>query len=650
MNKPFWLPARTAISGACNSAMALSASSIRMPSARALACLCCAVTLHAQQWPVYGGDAGGSKYSTLTQINATNVKNLKLAWTWKTGETGLPQFKTRPGNFETSPLMIDGVLYLSTPYNSVVALDAQTGKELWKYETKAYEDGPLQSGVGFVHRGVAAWRDEGKLRLFMNSRSKLICLDAETGQPVAKFGDNGIVNLVNGLRWPTDPKRYLNTSPAVLYKNLVIVGNGVGDRLTYKQDPPGDVRAFDAHNGKLAWTFHTVPMKGEPGVETWEQGSEAFTGHANVWAPFTVDAGRGLVYLPVSTPSNDFYGGRRPGQNLYADSIVCLDANTGKLRWYHQLVHHGLWDYDTGSPPMLVTINPGGVKTDVVVQLTKMGFVYVFDRVTGKPIWPIEERKVPESDVPGEHAWPTQPFPTKPVPLSEQGVTLDDAFDLTPELKEEAKAQMMKYRLGPLFTPPSIQGTLMRPSASGGANWGGGAFDPETGMLYVKTSNNPTLARLKHPERTDEVDADYATAGGGNADFHDHLPLLKPPYAYLSAVNLNTGGLAWREVFGDMPRLRTHPALQGVTLPEKFGAPTASGEIVTKGGIVFAGAGDQTFYAVDKSAGIDLWAFPLTRNVNATPVTYLGKDGHQYVVIATGSGSDAVLMAFSLAN
>jgi quinoprotein glucose dehydrogenase len=619
---------------------------VRMRGAPALACLWCSTATYAQQWTVHGGDAEGTKYSELAQITKTNVKDLKLAWTWKPGEVPLTQFRTRPGSFEAEPLMIGGVLYLPTAYSNVVALDAQTGRQLWMYDIKAVEGGQPASGVGFVHRGLAAWREGDKWRIFMNSRDKLICLDAETGKPVDKFGDNGTLNLMKGLRWETDPTRYTNTSPGVLYKNLIILGNGVPDRLTYKKDPPGDVRAFDTRTGKLAWTFHTVPMKGEAGVETWEQGSETYTGHVNVWAPFTVDVERGLVYLPVTTPSNDFYGGRRPGQNLFADSVVCLDANTGKVKWYHQLVHHGLWDYDTASPPMLITAKAGGVKTDLVVQLTKMGFVYVFDRVTGKPIWPIEERKVAVSDVPGEHAWPTQPFPTKPAALSDQGVTIEDAFDLTPELKAEAQAEMKKYRLGPLFTPPSIEGTLMRPSASGGANWGGGAFDPETGWLYVKTSDNPTLAKLKRAVPSDEIDADYVTAAS-NVQFHDGLPLLKPPYGHLSAVDLNTGEIAWREVFGDMPRLRTHPALQGVKLPEKFGTPGSAGVIVTKGGVVFAGSG-QALHGIDKSNGAELWTFPIPRTINGMPITYMGKDGKQYVVVATGAGTDAVLMAFSL--
>src|SRR5712691_2501782 len=431
----------------------------------AVALIACAIAAgqSAREWPYYGGDQAGTKYSPLDQINRGNAARLKLAWEWKTGETALDEFKTKPGMFEATPLMIGGVLYLSTSYNRVVALDAETGRQLWSYDPKAYADGQVPNGTGFVHRGVAAWRDNGRLRIFMNSRYRLICLDAETGKPVPSFGDNGIKNLVDGLRWETNPKHYTNTSPPVVFKDLVIVGNGVADRLVYKRDPPGDVRAFDARTGKLAWTFHTVPFPGEFGADTWGEGSAAFTGHTNVWAPMTLDESRGLLYLPVSTPSNDFYGGRRPGKNLFAESLVCLDAATGKRKWHYQLVHHGLWDYDLPSPPALVTIHVDGKRIDAVVQLTKMGWAFVFDRVTGKPVWPIEERPVPPSDVPGERAWPTQPFPTKPPPFSEQGTSLAEAFDLTPELKAEAEAELKKLRLGPIYTPVSFQGTAMRP-------------------------------------------------------------------------------------------------------------------------------------------------------------------------------------------
>ena len=477
-------------------------------------------------------------------------------------------------------------------------------------------------------------------------------LDAETGKPVDSFGDNGIVNLSHGLLWEINPKHYTNTSPPVVYKNLVIVGNGVADRLSYKNDPPGDVRAFDARTGKLVWTFHTIPQRGEFGAGTWGENANTFTGHTNVWAPMSLDESRGLLYMPVSTPSNDFYGGRRPGKNLFADSIVCLDAATGKRKWHYQLVHHGLWDYDMPSPPALVTITVNGKKIDAVVQLTKMGFAFVFDRVTGKPVWPIEERPVPASDVAGEHAWPTQPFPTRPPPISPQGVTLDDAFDLTPELKAEAQAQMKKFRIGPLFTPPSLEGTIMRPGVIGGANWGGSAFDPATGTLYVKTTaNQPAIARIAKPEQhAGEMDADYTMARDSNATFHNGLPLLKPPYGQLTAINLNTGDIAWQVPFGDNARLRSHPALRGVRLPDKLGAAGVQGVIVTKSGLIFAGGGDEALHAVDAKTGEDLWTWPLPRRTSGTPMTYLAPDGRQYVVIATGAGADAALVAFTLSS
>src|SRR5579871_1480259 len=349
-------------------------------------------------WPFYAGDQGGSHFSTLADVNRANVSRLAPAWEWKTGEKALARFGTRPGAFEATPLAIDNVLYFPTPYNRVVALNADSGAELWSFDPKAYEDGQPPNGTGFVHRGIAAWRDGGKLRLFLNSRYRLFCLDAASGALVTSFGDRGSIDLSTGLVWAINKKHYTNTSPPVVYKDLVILGNGVGDRLAYKNDPPGDVRAFDARTGKQVWTFHTIPQPGEFGNDTWQNESWAFTGHTNVWAPMTLDERRGLLYLPVSTPSNDFYGGRRPGQNLFADSLVCLDAATGAHKWHFQIVHHGLWDYDPPSAPALVTMNVGGRSIDAVVQLTKQGFAFVFDRVSGKPVWPIDERPVPQSD------------------------------------------------------------------------------------------------------------------------------------------------------------------------------------------------------------------------------------------------------------
>jgi quinoprotein glucose dehydrogenase len=617
-----------------------------------------AVKPDSAEWPVYGGDQGQSKYSTLDLINRANVKNLRLAWEWQTGETPRPEYGTTPGVFEATPVVLDGVLYVSTAYNRVVALNPQTGTQKWQFDPKVYEEGQVPNGTGFVHRGVALWRDPAskKIRVFMNARYRLFALDSETGQPIPDFGKDGSINLLEGLRWEVNPKNYTNTSPPVVYKNLVIVGNGVADRLVYKKDPPGDVRAYDVHSGKLAWTFHTVPAAGEFGSETWGNGAAAFTGHTNVWAPMSLDEARGLLYLPISTPSNDFYGGRRPGQNLFADSIVCLDAATGIRKWHYQLVHHGLWDYDMPSPPTLVTIRVHGRKIDAVVQLTKQGFAFVFDRVTGKPIWPIREVPVPASDVPGEQAWATQPVPTKPSAFVPQGVSLEDAFDLTPELKKEAQAEMQKYRLGGLFTPPSFDGTLMRPGIIGGANWGGGAFDPETHTIYIKSSNVPAIAKLVKPEAgpsgpTATVnDAEWVMEGKTNASFHDGLPLTKPPYGNLTAINLDTGTISWQAPFGDNKLVRANEALKRVTLPERLGAAGVQGAIVTKGGLIFAGGGDATFHAVNAQTGQDVWSYSLGMRSGGTPMTYKGADGRQYVVIAAGTGGQARLFAFTLSS
>jgi quinoprotein glucose dehydrogenase len=366
----------------------------------------------------------------------------------------------------------------------------------------------------------------------------------------------------------------------------------------------------------------------------------------------SLDEARGLLYLPVSTPSNDFYGVRRPGANLFAESIVCLEAATGRRKWHFQVVRHGLWDYDLPAAPVLVSIMVDGRRIDAVVQLTKQGWAFVFDRVTGAPVWPIEERAVPASDVPGEQAWPTQPFPSKPPAFTEQGVTLEDALDFTPELKEEARRELSKYKLGPLYTPPSFQGTVMRPGLIGGANWGGGAFDPESGLLYVKTTNSPAIARLAAPDRSaanpraGEVDAEYVMSSVA-PQFKDGLPLLKPPFGHLTAIDLNRGEIAWRVAFGDTPGLREHPALKGVALPAKLGVGGAPGAIVTRGGLVFVGGGDMALNAVDAVTGETLWRHPLDVRTTGTPMTYR-TDGRQFVVVATGSGEEAELVAFEL--
>ena len=610
-------------------------------------------------WPFWGGDPGSAHYSKLADINTGNVAQLRQAWLWKTGETELKEYGTRPGMFENTPVVIENVMYVTTPYNKVIALDSEKGTVLWSYDPKSYVDGQPPNGTGYVHRGISIWRDAragNQPRIFLNTRYRLISLDAKTGQPVNTFGDNGVVDLSQGLVWQINKMHYTETSPPVVYKDLVIVGNGVGDRLAYKNDPPGDVRAFDARTGKRVWSFHTIPQAGEFGNDTWGNDSWKFTGHTNVWAPFTLDERRGLLYLPVSTPSNDFYGGNRPGNGLFGEALVCLDANTGTRKWHFQIVHHGLWDYDLSSPPVLATITVDGKKIDAVVQLTKEGFAFVFDRVTGKPVWPIEERPVPASDVPGEQASSTQPFPTKPPAFSPQGVTLDDAFDLTPELKAEAQTEMKKYRLGPLFTPPSLQGTLGRPGIIGGANWGGGAFDPETGMLYIKTTNSPAIFRVKQTDhsaanpRAAEVDAEWSGDLGAQATFHGRLPLTKPPYGHVSAIDLNHGTIAWQQPFGDWPELRANPVLKGVTLPPQLGIAGPQGGIVTKGGLFFVGGEDMSLHGIDKTNGKDLWQGPLGGRSYGVPMTYRTHSGHQFVVIAVGQGTEASIVAFALGN
>lgn len=604
-------------------------------------------------WPYYGGDQGGMKYSALTQVTKQNVSSLKLAWEWKTGEKDLKEYGVKPGVFEVTPLVVEGTMYLVTPYNKVVALDPVTGKEKWSYDPEAYKGGQPPNGTGFVHRGLAVRKDTttGKLSIYLNTRSTLLALDAATGKLIPSFGKDGKVNLLEGLRWEVDPKRYTNTSPPVVYKNLVIVGNGVGDRLMYKNDPPGDVRAYDATTGKQIWSFHTVPWTGEAGAETWKDNANEYTGHTNVWAPMTLDDKRGLLYMPVSTPSNDFYGARRKGMGWFADSLVCLDAVTGKRKWHYQLVHHGLWDYDPPSPPSLITITVNGKKIDAVTEPTKQGFLYTFDRVTGKPVWPILEKPVEQSTIKGEESWPTQPFPTLPEPFAPQGVSLDDAFDLSPQLHEEAVARLKTMKLGPLYTPPSYEGTMMRPGILGGANWGGAAFDPQSGILYIKANNMAAVAKLgvfDHTgPRAKEVDSDYVTEGRTNGLFHDGLPILKGPYGMVTAINMNTGKKVWQVPFGDDAEMRANPALKGLKLPEKLGAVGTMGAVATKTGLVFVGGGDAAFHALDGKDGKDLWTYDTKVRTGGTPMIYM-INGRQYIAIAVGSGDTASLMVFTL--
>jgi quinoprotein glucose dehydrogenase len=616
-------------------------------------------TLAAQsrqvEWPYYGGDPGGSRYSPLTDINPRNVQRLQPAWQWKHWETPLAEYGTTPGFFENTPLMIDGVLYVTTPYNSAAALDAETGKELWRFDGEAYKLGQILSASGWKLRGTAFWRDGGKLRIVLNSRYRLFLLDAQTGKPVPSFGDNGAVSLTEGLPRLSEVRHVTQSSPPVVYKDLLIVGSQIPDRVQLA-DPMGYVQAIHARTGKRVWTFSVIPQSAKgPGANTWENGSWRNSGHANVWAPMTLDEARGLLYIPTSTPSSDYYGGGRPGANLFAESLVCLEAATGKVKWYFQTVHHGLWDWDNPAPPNLVTITVNGHRIDAVAQITKQGFTYVFDRVSGRPVWPIVERPVPtESDVPGEKPYPTQPFPTKPPAFVDQGVSLEDANDLTPEIHRLAQEQMKKYRIGPMFTPPSLEGTLQRPSQAGGGNWGGAAFDPETGYLFVRAANAVGLNRVAKNDGSDPlVSVAYSNVfapGGESVSLPGGLPLVKPPYAVLTAIDLNRGEIAWKVPLGQGSQaIRNHPLLKGVALPDRLGSPNSrGGAMVTKSGLVFIGGGDGYLYAFDKTTGKELWRGKIPYENAAVPMTYRTRSGRQLVVVATGTGAQNALVAFEI--
>jgi quinoprotein glucose dehydrogenase len=636
----------------------------------------------AGDWRYYGRDPGSQKYSPLDQITRDNVRNLRIAWRWKTENSGpSPEF-----NLQATPLAINGILYTTAgTRRHVVAIDGATGETLW---THRYDEGDRgRQGPRQNHRGVAYWSDgSGDERiLYITAGYQLVALNARTGQPVGSFGAAGVVDLLDGLDQPRPPNGQIgSSSPPIIVGDIAVIGAALTPVGRTKENVAAHVRGYDVRTGKRAWIFHTIPRPGEFGNDTWENDSWSYTGNTGVWTTMSADPELGYVYLPIETPTNDFYGGHRPGNNLFAESLVCLDARTGKRVWHFQFVHHGIWDYDTVAPPILLDINVNRRRIKAVAQVTKQAFTYVFDRVTGTPVWPIEERPVLQSDVPGEKTAPTQPFPTKPAAFDRQGVTLDDLIDFTPELNKEARELASQFKLGPLYTPPIVAGAngmravLMLPAATGGANWQGGAADPETGILYVSSGTMvSTSAVVNDPQRSqmDYIGGAAAPAPGAAAPPRpapaagraapsmfgpQGLPIVKPPYGRITAIDLNSGDHAWMVANGDAPDwIKNHPALKGVALP-RTGRYEHVGLLVTKtllfageGSGLFAvppGSGGPMFRALDKKTGETIFEFKLPANQSGIPMTYLA-GGRQYIVVATGAvGSPGEFVALTVDN
>ena len=619
------------------------------------------------EWRYYGGDAASTRYSPLDEISRGNVGRLQVAWRWTSPDNDVAKANeaSRPGAYQDTPLMLDGVMYTETGLGAFAAIDPGAGKTIWQYDPGVWKGG-RPPNLGFTHRGVAYWTDGTARRIISGTHdARLISIDAESGKPDVAFGSNGRVDVIDGLAYADRQRNYAINSTPVVVRNVIIAGANISDGPLNKEAPRGDVSGYDVRTGKRLWTFHSIPQAGELGNETWEDGSAAYTGNTNVWPMLTVDDATGYVYLPFGTPTSDYYGGHRLGQNLFAESLVCLDASTGKRIWHFQGVHHGLWDYDFPSAPVLADLTVNGRRVSAVAQVSKQGFLYVFDRRTGAPIWPIEERPVPQSNVPGEKTSPTQPFPTKPPAFERQGFLDSDVIDFSPELKAQALEIIQQFDHGPIFTPPSLRGTIQLPGNAGGANWGGAALDPATGLLYVPSITSPIVAQLVAQEAA-RGNLRYRRGGVQTLPTLDGLPLYKPPYSRVTAYDLNTGTIAWQVPLGNGPR--NHPLLKDVNSgPLGNGARgnplvTATLVFVTQagGGIGNANArpvGGRPLTnlppeppkvrAYDKKTGELVWEAELPVGPAGTPMTYLHR-GKQYLAMAIGGGLQAEIIAYAL--
>lgn len=618
------------------------------------------------QWRSYAGDAGSTKYTSLDQINADNFGNLDIAWRWRSLDGDLDfddvEQEVSFGRLQGTPLMIDGILYMITSLNQVAAIDGVSGQTLWSFNPEVYRHTAPVGALGFHQRGVAYWSDGDQRRILVSTNDGFVySLRLEDGSIDRNFSE-GQVDLTDGIpRATRDELDYQGAqplgavSPPIVVGDILVVSQITSNRPRFKERPPLWIRGFNIRTGEVAWTFHTIPLEGEFGNDTWEDDSWRTAGNNGVWSMMSADLELGYVYLPLEASTNDFYGGHRPGDNLFSQSIVALDARTGERVWHFQMIHHGIWDFDTPAAPNLIDITVDGKLIKAVAQVTKQGFTYVFDRATGEPVWPINEMPVPqEGALPGEKLSPTQPFPTKPPAFARQGFSPDDLVDFTPEIRAEAEEILNDYQYGPLFTPPSEvvtrvnRGTIILPGTGGGANWQGAGIDPRSGILYVPSSDNPNAPLMT---KLDESESNFNFLRLSNQSIRGPrgLPILKPPYSTITAIDMNKGEILWQVPNGDdYPVVTNHPDLAGVDLPP-LGGGGKNPVLVTPTLLIHAQRtlDGNVLLARDKMTGEELATIPLPDTASGAPMSY-SVNGKQYISLSILGNPVPELITFAL--